>query len=79
MLATGTLTSDLIVLVPVGSMIIANAMNACAQAMERFRADVLAHVGQIETGLSPAPILRRRSRPMFKAPSTPAFSRVLTC
>ena len=35
-----------------GSMIIANAMNACAQAMERFRADVLAHVGQIETGLS---------------------------
>src|SRR5205085_5488293 len=32
--------------------IIANAMNACAQALERFRADVLAHVGQIETGLS---------------------------
>ena len=37
---------------PVGSMIIANAKNACAQAMERFRADVLAHVGLIETGLS---------------------------
>ena len=36
MLASGTVTSDLIVLVPVGSMIIANAMNACAQAMERF-------------------------------------------
>jgi putative ABC transport system permease protein len=52
MLATGTMTSDLIVLVPVGSMIIANAMNACAQAMERFRAEVLAHVGQIEAGLA---------------------------
>jgi len=52
MLATGTLTADIVVLVPVGSMIIANAMNACAQAMERFRADVLAHVGQIEAGLS---------------------------
>ena len=52
MLVTGTLTSDLIVLVPVGSMIIANAMNACAQAMERFRSDVMAHVGQIEAGLS---------------------------
>jgi putative ABC transport system permease protein len=51
MLATRTLTSDLIVLVPVGSMIIANAMNACGQAMERFRADVMAHVGQIEAGL----------------------------
>jgi UDP-glucose/iron transport system permease protein len=38
--------------VPVGSMIIANAMNACAQSMERFRADVRAHVGQIEAALA---------------------------
>jgi putative ABC transport system permease protein len=52
MLATKTLTSDVEVLVPVGSMIIANAMNACAQSMERFRADVTAHVGQIEAGLT---------------------------
>jgi putative ABC transport system permease protein len=52
LLATGTLTSNLVVLVPVGSMIIANAMNACAQAMERFKADVAAHVGLIETGLA---------------------------
>jgi putative ABC transport system permease protein len=50
--ATRTLTSDIVVLVPVGSMIIANAMNACAQAMERFRADVTANVGLIETGLA---------------------------
>ena len=52
LLATKTLTTDLVVLVPVGSMIIANAMNACAQAMERFKADVTAHVGLIETGLA---------------------------
>jgi putative ABC transport system permease protein len=52
MLATKTLTSDVEVLVPVGSMIIANAMNACAQSMERFRADVTAHVGRIEAGLT---------------------------
>jgi len=51
LLATKTLTTDL-VLVPVGSMIIANAMNACAQAMERFKADVTDHVGLIETGLA---------------------------
>jgi putative ABC transport system permease protein len=50
--ATRTLTSDIVVLVPVGSMIIANAMNACAQAMERFRADLRAHVGLIETCLA---------------------------
>ena len=52
MLASGTLQSNIAVLVPVGSMIIANAMNACAQAAERFRADVKAHVGQIEAGLA---------------------------
>jgi putative ABC transport system permease protein len=33
-------------------MIIANAMNACAQAAERFRAEIVAHVGQIEAGLT---------------------------
>jgi putative ABC transport system permease protein len=52
MLATGTLSTSVTVLVPVGSMIIANAMNACAQAAERFRADVTASVGQVEAGLS---------------------------
>jgi putative ABC transport system permease protein len=52
MLATRTLTADIVVLVPVGSMIIANAMNACAQSMERFRADVTAHVGQVEAALA---------------------------
>jgi len=52
MLATRSLRSDISMLVPVGSMIIANAMNACAQAAERFRAEIVAHVGQIEAGLS---------------------------
>jgi putative ABC transport system permease protein len=52
MLATRTVTGEIAVLVPVGSMIIANAMNACAQSMERFRADVRAHAGQIEAGLA---------------------------
>jgi len=52
MLATGTLKTSVSMLVPVGSMIIANAMNACAQAAERFRADVTAHVGQVEAGLA---------------------------
>jgi putative ABC transport system permease protein len=52
MLASGSLRTDISMLVPVGSMIIANAMNACAQAAERFRAEIVAHVGQIEAGLS---------------------------
>jgi putative ABC transport system permease protein len=52
MLATGTLQTTVTMLVPVGSMIIANAMNACAQAAERFRADVATNVGQVEAGLA---------------------------
>ncbi len=51
MLLTKSLDANITVLVPVGSMIIANSMNACAQAMERFRSDVFAHVGQIEAAL----------------------------
>jgi putative ABC transport system permease protein len=52
MLATRSLRADIAILVPVGSMIIANAMNACAQAAERLRAEIVAHVGQIEAGLT---------------------------
>jgi putative ABC transport system permease protein len=52
MLATGALDAGIAMLVPVGSMIVANAMNACAQAIERFRAEVGAHVGQIEAALA---------------------------
>ena len=50
MLVTRSLQPDISTLVPVGSMIIANAMNACAQPIER--SEILAHVGQIEAGLS---------------------------
>jgi putative ABC transport system permease protein len=52
MLATEVLNADVAMLVPVGSMIVANAMNACAQSIERFRADVTTHVGQIEAALA---------------------------
>lgn len=52
MLATGALQTNIAMLVPIGSMIIANAMNACAQAAERFTADVVAHAGEVEAGLA---------------------------
>jgi putative ABC transport system permease protein len=39
-------------LIPVGSMLIANAMNANGLALNRFRSDVLSNVGQIETALA---------------------------
>jgi len=39
-------------LIPVGSILIANAMNTTALALDRFRAEVEAHTGQIEAGLA---------------------------
>ena len=39
-------------LVPVGSMLIANAMKANSLALDRFRSEVDAHVGQIEAALA---------------------------
>jgi putative ABC transport system permease protein len=38
--------------VPVGSMLIANAMNTNALALDRFRSEIASHIGQIETGLA---------------------------
>jgi putative ABC transport system permease protein len=48
----GVIDTAVTSLIPVGSMLIANAMNGNAIALERFRADVRAHVGEIETALS---------------------------
>lgn len=48
----GVIEQNLSSLIPVGSMVIANSMNVCALALERFRSEVESHVGLIETGLS---------------------------
>lgn len=48
----GVVDTAITALVPVGSMVIANAMNTNGLALNRFRADVLAHVGEIETALA---------------------------
>ena len=48
----GVIDTAITSLVPVGSMLIANAMNTNGLALNRFRADVLAHVGEIETALA---------------------------
>jgi len=48
----GVIDTAITSLVPVGSMLIANSMNTNGLALNRFRADVLAHVGEIETALA---------------------------
>ncbi len=43
---------NVVSLIPVGSMLIANAMNTNSLALNRFKSDVQSHVGQIEAALS---------------------------
>lgn len=48
----GVIDSAISSLIPVGSMLIANAMNTNGLALDRFRAEVESHVGQIEASLA---------------------------
>lgn len=48
----GVIEANLRSLIPIGSMLIANSMNTAALALERFRAEVESHTGQIEAALA---------------------------
>ncbi len=48
----GVIDTAITSLIPVGSMIIANAMNTNGLALNRFRSEVLSHAGEIETALA---------------------------
>src|ERR1700751_5131860 len=52
MVGLGVIDSAPATLLPVGSIVIANAMNTTALVLDRFRAEVEAHTGQIEAGLA---------------------------
>ena len=52
MAALGVLRWEIGTLVPVGSMLLSNAMNACTQMLERLRSDIAAHRGDIEAKLA---------------------------
>jgi UDP-glucose/iron transport system permease protein len=52
MTCLGVIDTAITSLIPVGSMLIANAMNTNGLTLNRFRADVLAHVGEIEAALA---------------------------
>jgi len=70
----GAITS----IVPVGSMIIANAMNTNALALERFRSEVEAHIGEIESalalGAAPAVSVAPEMQKSFSASLIPALN-----
>lgn len=63
----GVIDTGIAALVPVGSMIIANAMNTNGLALNRFRSEVLAHVGEIETALALGADARNSVSPYVQA------------
>jgi putative ABC transport system permease protein len=63
----GVIDTAITSLVPVGSMLITNAMNTNGLALNRLRADVLAHVGEIETALALGAEARNSVSPYVQA------------
>ncbi len=52
MVLAGVIDTKITVVVPVGSMLIASAMNANTLALERFRAEVASHAREVEAALA---------------------------
>jgi putative ABC transport system permease protein len=52
MAATGVIPIKVSILIPVGSMVIANTMNTLALFLDRLRGEVVAHTGEIESALA---------------------------
>jgi putative ABC transport system permease protein len=52
MIVLGVIPLRVSILVPVGSMVIANTMNTQSMFLDRFRGEIVAHVGEIESALA---------------------------
>jgi putative ABC transport system permease protein len=52
MALSGLVGTSVTTFVPVGSMLIASAMNAVGLALDRYRAEVVSHTGQVEAALA---------------------------
>ncbi len=63
----GVIDTRLSALIPLGSMIIANSMNATSLALDRFQGEVRSHVGHIETALALGAAPKTAVRPFAQA------------
>ena len=52
MAITGVIPVQIAILIPVGSMVIANTMNTLSLFLDRLRGEVLSHTGEIESALA---------------------------
>jgi len=73
----GVIDTAITSLIPVGSMIIANAMNTNGLALNRYRSEVLAHTGEIETalalGATPSATIRGYAQTSIQSSLIPAI------
>jgi putative ABC transport system permease protein len=71
----GVIEAEMSTLIPIGSMLVANSMNTSALALERFRAEIEAHTGQIEAalalGIAPAQAVSRYTQAAVQASLIP--------
>jgi putative ABC transport system permease protein len=82
MVLSGIIARSITALVPVGSMLIAAAMNTNALALDRFRAEVQSHVGEIESalalGASPPAAVARFVQTSYRASLIPPLNNLRT-
>jgi putative ABC transport system permease protein len=80
MIAVGVIPLKVAMLVPVGSMVIAQTMNMQSIFLDRFRGEVTSHVGEIESalalGASPDVALGRYLKAAYRASLIPSLDNV---
>lgn len=63
----GVIGRELSSLIPVGSMLVANAMNTSSLSLERFRSELISHSGFVEAGLALGAAPEQVARPYVQA------------
>lgn len=80
MTTTGVIPLKILTLIPVGSMVIANTMNTQSIFLDRFRGEIVAHVGEIESalalGATPDVAADRYLQSAFRASLIPAIDNI---
>jgi putative ABC transport system permease protein len=73
----GIIPLRITILVPVGSMVIASTMNTQSMFLDRFRGEVVAHIGEIESalalGATPDTAVKRYLEAAFRASLIPSI------
>jgi putative ABC transport system permease protein len=80
MTVTGVIPLRILILIPVGSMVIANTMNTQSIFLDRFRGEIIAHVGEVESalalGASPDSAVSRYLQAAFRSSLIPAIDNI---